>query len=688
MAVSRLSSFLHRLRRTVLVQGTGGLSDGQLLEYFLASREEAAFEALVQRHGPMVLGVCQRVLPDVNDAEDAFQATFLVLLRKGASVVPRELVGNWLYGVAYRTALKAKTAAAKRRAKERQVRDMPRPAAAATDLWGELQPVLDRELNRLPDKYRMPVVLCDLQGKGRKEVARQLGWPEGTLSGRLARARALLARRLAPHAPALSAGALAALVTQHASAQVPPPLLANTLQVACLGAAATPAAAGGPSARVVSLADEVVKGLLLTRLKIALALVLALGLAGVAAGLLPQRPSTAGGKDTEPATNPQGIAKKKDKMLKPPPTADGKRDGTKSPDSQVFSARVVALSADGKRLTLELPRRRKGERAARIDVKLSGKTKALFFDVGRGEARPAKGYRAKVWLEKGSTNRAARVHFTGKQRFKKPADLSRPVSGVRADSKGVALELPRRSKKAPPGKLDIGFKDRTTLTFNNVAEGKARPTVGYHAHVWFEGGSREVAAAVTFSGRNERKQKGRAAGPPDIDGKVTALGRDGRRMTVAFYSPRDKRKKPRRLRKMEVKFGDQIAITYYGVRPGGARPTVGYRVQLWLRGGSRDSEGHVSRLRLIGPTPRTKIGGKFVGLSPDRKVLTVEVPSPKKGQPPQKVGFRMTELTRTLYRNVGPGEAQPTAGYRARVWLREGTTDTADVVILEKVPRK
>src|SRR4051812_14924501 len=150
-------------------------SDGALVEAFVRRRDEAAFEALLRRHGPMVLGVCRRVLGNVQDAEDAFQATFLVLVRKGASIMPREMVGNWLHGVAFRTALEAKKMTARRRAKERDVADVPRPASSPTDVWKEILPLLDQELGRLADKYRVPIVLCDLEGKTHKEAARQLG---------------------------------------------------------------------------------------------------------------------------------------------------------------------------------------------------------------------------------------------------------------------------------------------------------------------------------------------------------------------------------------------------------------------------------------------------------------------------------------------------------------------------------
>jgi DNA-directed RNA polymerase specialized sigma24 family protein len=130
MATEQAGSLLRHLRKAASPDVGAGRSDGQLLERFLADRDEAAFAALVRRHGPLVLGVCRRVLGNVHDAEDAFQATFLVLLRRAASIGRRELLANWLYGVAYRTALEAKAAAARRRAKERQVGEMPRPEAA------------------------------------------------------------------------------------------------------------------------------------------------------------------------------------------------------------------------------------------------------------------------------------------------------------------------------------------------------------------------------------------------------------------------------------------------------------------------------------------------------------------------------------------------------------------------------
>jgi RNA polymerase sigma factor (sigma-70 family) len=221
MANRKTGEVLHHLRGSALLWDVAGQTDGQLLEGYVRRRDEAAFAALVRHLGPMVWGVCRRTLGD-HDAEDAFQATFLVLVRKAASIVPRERVGNWLYGVARQTALKARALARRRAVRERQGAEMREAEAAPHDCWQDLQPLLDQELSRLPERYRAPVVLCDLEGRTYKEVARQLGCPEGTVASRLARARALLAGRLARRGVSLSVGALAAVLARQAGACVPP----------------------------------------------------------------------------------------------------------------------------------------------------------------------------------------------------------------------------------------------------------------------------------------------------------------------------------------------------------------------------------------------------------------------------------------------------------------------------------
>jgi RNA polymerase sigma factor (sigma-70 family) len=292
------AAVLPHLRR-LLAGPAASASDPQLLERFLAGHDATAFAALVRRHGPMVFGVCRRLLPNAHDAEDAFQATFLVLVRRAASLGRPERLGNWLYGVAYRTALKARGRAARRH--EQPLTDVPGPDTVAELVWRELRPALDEELHRLPEKYRTPVVLCYLEGVSKREAARRLGWPEGTLSTRLHRARELLRGRLARRGLALSAGVLAvALSRGTAPAAVPAALTSLTAKVASLGTAVP--------APVAALAEGVLRSMCWHKLKVALAALLAAGL--LAAGLggaLPRAPAEAQGPDAKaaPAVAPE-----------------------------------------------------------------------------------------------------------------------------------------------------------------------------------------------------------------------------------------------------------------------------------------------------------------------------------------------------------------------------------------------
>jgi RNA polymerase sigma factor (sigma-70 family) len=288
MAAVQLSQVVRRVRGVLAARETAGLTDADLWEHYVRERDEAAFEALVRKHGPMVLGVCRRLLRNEQDAEDAFQATFLVLVRKATSLRSPRTIANWLHGVARRTALEARNSAAKRRAKEAAV--LPQ-TVMPDDPWDDLRPVLDQELGRLAEKYRIAVVLCDLEGKTRKEVARQLGWAEGTVASRLARGRGILAKRLARRG---FAGALvaAALAGGAAPACVPSALVVSTVTAASLFAAQ-----GVLSGTVAALTEGVLKSMLLTKLKSTIAVLLVIGIATLSAGALISRA-------TEPAGAP------------------------------------------------------------------------------------------------------------------------------------------------------------------------------------------------------------------------------------------------------------------------------------------------------------------------------------------------------------------------------------------------
>jgi RNA polymerase sigma factor (sigma-70 family) len=284
MAAGKLGVLFDHPKRTALPQD-GGSTDGQLLERFLSHRDEDAFAELVRRHGPMVWAACRRGLGRVQDAEDAFQATFLVLVRKAASIRHRDPLGGWLHGVACRAVLE--TQAAAHRSREQHVHDLPEPPAReGTSMADDLRPVLDQELHRLPDKYRVPVVLCCLEGRSRKEAAHQLGIPEGTLSSRLATARQRLARRLGRRGLSLPAGALTAVLAPDAlPAAVPATLTAATVKLARAAADRVTVAGAG---QVVALAERIGHAMRLSKYKGPAAMLLAATLVlGVGWLLLP-----------------------------------------------------------------------------------------------------------------------------------------------------------------------------------------------------------------------------------------------------------------------------------------------------------------------------------------------------------------------------------------------------------------
>jgi RNA polymerase sigma factor (sigma-70 family) len=297
MATEALTAVLRSIRH--LAGGNGGddQSDGKLLRQFVAGRDEKAFAAILQRYGPLVFKVCWQVLRNPQDAEDAFQATFLVLARKAGSIRAQAALAAWLHRVALNIARTAKKATAQRQVRERQVAvtSWANPIDEAT--LPDWQPLLHEEVNRLPEKYRVPVVICYFKEKTHEEAARQLGWPLGTVKGRLARARDLLRKRLARRGLALSTGGLAVALADHAAqGPVPTALLGHTLRAAVpfVGGGTIPS--GALSTQAVVLAKGALRTMTTTKLLSVLALTLAIGVAGLAATLGPGR-----GRDTNPA---------------------------------------------------------------------------------------------------------------------------------------------------------------------------------------------------------------------------------------------------------------------------------------------------------------------------------------------------------------------------------------------------
>jgi RNA polymerase sigma factor (sigma-70 family) len=325
MAGGELGSIIRQLHRVLGARDAAEQTDAQLLEGFLACRDESAFAALVRRHGPMVLAVCQRVLRDRHDAEDAFQATFLVLLRKAGSLRGPGRVGNWLYGVAYRTALKAKTTLLRRRLHEKQLEDLPGAEPVAELVWQELRVVLDEELQHLPEKYRAPVVLHYLEGQTKRATAHHLGCPEGTVSIRLARARELLRRRLARRGVALSVGVVAAALAQTTASAVPPALASATVKAAVLLAAGQ-AVTSVVSTQVIALTQGVLRAMFLTKLNATTGLLLTVCLGASAVGVAAYPVLGAGDSKPEVAVTDKAPTPAPLRADQEPPKADSPKE--------------------------------------------------------------------------------------------------------------------------------------------------------------------------------------------------------------------------------------------------------------------------------------------------------------------------------------------------------------------------
>ncbi len=284
MSSAQVGAVLRHIRQLAAVHGDDDLPDRRLLERFAACRDEAAFAALLRRHGPMVLGVCKSVLHDTHDAEDAFQAAFLLLAQKAGSIHRRGSVSGWLYRVAYHAALDAQVTAARRRANERRAVAMP-PADPVLDLsLRELRAVLLEELGQVPEQYRAPLVLCGLEEKSLDEAARLLGWSRGAVKGKLERGRRLLRARLRRRGLELPAGLLATALALHSSSgRVSAALAESTLRAAVKAAGG--ALGGAVSAEVATLVQGASKIMFRSKAKMVILLVWALGVgaAGFAA---------------------------------------------------------------------------------------------------------------------------------------------------------------------------------------------------------------------------------------------------------------------------------------------------------------------------------------------------------------------------------------------------------------------
>jgi RNA polymerase sigma factor (sigma-70 family) len=333
MATAQVDTLLQHIHR--LAGGcVGQCTDRQLLDELLVRGDEAAFAELVARHGPMVLRVCRRVLHHEQDVEDAFQAVFLVLARNARSIHKREALAGWLHGVAYRTAMKARRGAARRRALEARLRQR-KPSAAASPTWNEVQSVLDEEIGHLPEVHRSAFVLCALEGKSGPEAAAELGCKEGTVKSRVNRARRELQRRLA--ARGIQLGALLGAVSVAESsvgAAVSATLTQATIRLGLLAAGSS--AADPIPSHVAALAAGVTRAMFLTKAKLTTAVLLAATLLLAGAGALARQTPAAGAR-------PAGSATSAGKADRPKPTTAREADKAPAADDVPIAGQIIDL---------------------------------------------------------------------------------------------------------------------------------------------------------------------------------------------------------------------------------------------------------------------------------------------------------------------------------------------------------
>ena len=442
MAVNPLLDFLRRIRASDLVRKT---PDAELLARFVASHDEVAFAGLVQRHGPMVYRLCVRVLGNAPDSEDAFQAVFLVLARRASSVSRPELLGNWLYGVGYRTALKLRDATVRRQTRVMEKRDVDGRNPADEAAQSELRHVLDHEVSRLPDRYRVPVVLHYLEGYTQAEVAKLLGCPCNTITTRLARACERLRGRLTRRGLALSGGGLAAALSEEASAAMPAALIDATVKAAMLFVA------GGSTlpSTVVFIAEGVIRAMFLTKVKFALAGVVLLGAVVTAAGVLAHQGQTPG------TAAHLGAATPNDNANAASPAASASR----RPDAKKNTAPMAA----------EVEKAALVQRRALVRGTVTFEAKSMMVRAGKAET--SRGI-IRVWFDGDKTRQDMKpvpgaedaffVHVVTAGKGGERGVPLRVVTGVNCERDGCVVYYTQHPPNQP----------RSAIAFDKKAEGK------------------------------------------------------------------------------------------------------------------------------------------------------------------------------------------------------------------------
>lgn len=657
MADGNRGTAINQLRRLIGEESGCTLTDAQLVQSFVQRRDEASFEVLVWRHGTMVFNLCQRILHDKHEAEDAFQAVFLVLARKAGSIGKSEAVGSWLYKTAYRIALRLRAKMEKHGVAREAIDDVPAPPTTDNLLWRDLRPVLDEEINCLPEKYRAPFVLCYLQDHTNEEAAARLGCPKGTILSRLARGREWLRTRLTRRGLALSVAGLTAVLSENVAAAAAPAALIETTTKAALPFAAGKPVTGLVSAAVVKLTEGVLHTMFLTKMKLTATALVALAALVSGAGWL-----------THEALAQRQAA----------PAADREAAAQRRPEANPadIAGKVVAVAKDGKSITIETPAAERGEEPKKTEIKIGDKTIATYSNVGPDGAKPSEGYMVQIRLAEGSKDTAASLSFQGAQRFREPG-LAGKVTAVAKDGKGFSLEEGARGRGEEGKPIDIKFTDKTVVSFSNVGKDGAKLAEGMFARVWLEEGAKDVAYSVLLAGSESNDERG--GKEADIIGRVVSASNDGKTVTLAT-PPANRGDEPV---KTEFKLGDKATVVYHNVGPDAAKMVEGMTARIWLAEDSKDTAAKASFNGIVRERG-TMIGGKVASVAKDGKSITLEARPEARGEEPKKIEIKLTDKTKIVYFGVGPDEAKPAEGLFAQVRIDEDAKDTAVQVLFNK----
>jgi RNA polymerase sigma factor (sigma-70 family) len=666
-----LCQLVRQMRRVINLDAKAG--DSILLGQWLDGADQNAFELLVWRHGPMVWDTCRRMLRHQQDAEDAFQATFLALARKASSIRQSASLAGWLYRVASRAALAARSRP--NRAESRGDLDQVALARSNATGWSSS---LDEELGQLPERYREPFILCCVQGLTNDEAAEVLGCPRGTVGTRVAWARRKLRERLGSAVPAyLPAGCVPAL------------LVDSVLQTIGSAKVALP---------VAGILQEVMTMLFVNKVKSSMAVLIPVLLIGTGVGgfnmIGTSAATSAEAKpldEKKPATDSKPTGEKK-------PTSDNKPTGEKpnsdkkpGADSKAFDIQGVIknISVDGKTLTIALPTTMKGEEPKMFELKLTDKTAVRFSSVGPDEAKAKEGYLVMAALADNSKDTASRVVFHG-DKSAKAAKGSGPsftatITSVAGDGKSFTIMVSPK-KNEPESEKIIKLTDKTIQEYHLVGAGEAKLTKGLKVAVWLADGSEDIATRVLQTGKAELPTSPKLGGEvPVYQGVISKIVRVQDETAITIEVPGEKKKGEASKIEVELKLTKDSKQIFMTAGPGMAQVMAGQTASIWVNPNTKDTVA-VGVFQTKKQEVQAELNGKVIAAAGDGRSFTLLVPpmKTKAGEevaPSKEVKVALADAARIIFVNVAVGGARITTGYSARVILAEGSKETVATVI-------